>query len=78
MTTDPFGRFRISGAGADHLAVLRPHRSGMAQGERTFLVGEPCSGVRQVKSGTTLDLGEVRVKAGPEVRKFGSMRMFPD
>jgi hypothetical protein len=39
-------------------------RLGIVRG-RTFFLGEPPLGDKQVKSGKTLDLGDVRVKPGP-------------
>ena len=53
------GRFRIEGIVPEVKFTLS-----ITQG-RTFFVGEPRIGVRQVKSGETLDLGGVRVKPGP-------------
>jgi RNA polymerase sigma factor (sigma-70 family) len=57
--TDKDGRFRIEGIVPDVKFQLRIYQG------RTFLVGEPRIGARQVKSGATLDLGDVRVKPGP-------------
>jgi hypothetical protein len=59
IRTDKDGRFKIEGIVPDVKFSLN-----ITQG-RTFLVGEPRIGVRQVKPGATLDLGEVRVKPGP-------------
>jgi RNA polymerase sigma factor (sigma-70 family) len=56
IRTDKEGRFRIEGIVPEVKFTL-----GIRQG-RTFLVGEPRIGVRQVKPGETLDLGDVRVK----------------
>jgi RNA polymerase sigma factor (sigma-70 family) len=58
IRTDKDGRFRIAGLVPEVKFTVN-----ITQG-RTFLVGEPRIGVRQVKSGQTLDLGEVRVKPG--------------
>ena len=57
--TDKDGRFRIEGIVPDVKFQLNIYQG------RTFLVGEPRIGVRQVKSGETLNLGDVRVKPGP-------------
>jgi len=57
--TDKDGRFRIEGVVPEVKFQLNIYR------ERTFLVGEPRIGVRQVKAGGTLNLGDVRVKPGP-------------
>jgi RNA polymerase sigma factor (sigma-70 family) len=59
VRTDKDGRFRVEGIVPDVKFTL-----GITQG-RTFFVGEPRIGSRQVKSGETLDLGEIRVKPGP-------------
>jgi hypothetical protein len=57
--TDKDGRFRIEGIVPEVKFPL-----GIVRG-RTFFVGEPRIGARQVKPGETLDLGAVRVKPGP-------------
>jgi RNA polymerase sigma factor (sigma-70 family) len=57
--TDKDGRFRIDGIVPEVKFNLNIYQG------RTFLVGEPRIGVRQVKSGATLDLGDVRTKPGP-------------
>ncbi|HTU91583.1 MAG TPA: carboxypeptidase-like regulatory domain-containing protein, partial [Gemmataceae bacterium] len=59
VRTDKAGRFRLEGIVPEvkfTLAIVRG---------RTFFVGEPRIGLRQVKPGETLDLGDVRVKPGP-------------
>ncbi|HEY7326460.1 MAG TPA: sigma-70 family RNA polymerase sigma factor [Gemmataceae bacterium] len=58
IRTDKDGRFRIDGIVPDVKFMLS-----ISQG-RTFLVGEPRIGLRQVKPGQTLDLGAIRVKPG--------------
>jgi RNA polymerase sigma factor (sigma-70 family) len=57
--TDKEGRFRITGIVPEVKFNLNIYQG------RTFLVGEPRIGVRQVKSGETLNLGDVKVKPGP-------------
>jgi RNA polymerase sigma factor (sigma-70 family) len=59
IRTDKEGRFRVDGIVPDVQFTL-----GITQG-RTFLIGEPPIGVKQVKAGEMLDLGDVRVKPGP-------------
>jgi RNA polymerase sigma factor (sigma-70 family) len=59
IRTDKDGRFRIEGIVPEVKFTL-----GIVRG-RTFFVGEPRIGARQVKPGETLDLGAVRVKPGP-------------
>lgn len=59
IRTDKDGRFRVEGIVPDVKFTL-----GITQG-RTFFIGEPRIGARQVKAGETLDLGDVRVKPGP-------------
>lgn len=56
MHTDKDGRFRLEGLVPEVKFSL-----GLRKG-RTSFVGEPRIGLRQVESGKTLDLGEVRVK----------------
>ncbi len=58
IRTDKEGRFRLEGIVPDVKFMLS-----ISQG-RTSLVGEPRIGVRQVKAGQTLNLGDVRVKPG--------------
>lgn len=57
--TDKDGRFRLEGI----VPELR-FRLGIVRG-RTFFLGEPPIGDKQLKRAETLDLGEVRVKPGP-------------
>ncbi|MHB1421837.1 MAG: sigma-70 family RNA polymerase sigma factor [Gemmataceae bacterium] len=59
VRTDKDGRFRLDG-----IVPEVKFRVGIVRG-RTFFVGEPGIGSRQVKAGETLDLGDVRVKPGP-------------
>jgi protocatechuate 3,4-dioxygenase beta subunit len=59
IRTDKDGRFRIEGIVPEVKFQLNIYQG------RTFLVGEPRIGARQVKSGATLDLGDVRTKPGP-------------
>ena len=60
IRTDKDGRFRVEGIAPEVKFTL-----GIAKG-RTSFVGEPRIGLRQVGSGETLELGEVRVKpVGP-------------
>jgi hypothetical protein len=54
--TDKAGRFRIEGVVSELKFPLNLRK------ERTFFVGEPRLGVKQIKPGETLDLGDVRVK----------------
>jgi RNA polymerase sigma factor (sigma-70 family) len=54
--TDKDGRFRLDGLIPDVKFSLGLHKG------RTYFVGEPRIGLRQVESGKTLDLGDVRVK----------------
>jgi hypothetical protein len=54
--TDKNGRFRIEGIVPEVKFMLNVYQG------RTFLVGEPRIGARQVKPGETLDLGDRRVK----------------
>lgn len=56
--TDKDGRFRIEGIVPEVKFQLSIQRG------RTFLVGEPRIGIRQVKPGETINLGDVRVKPG--------------
>jgi RNA polymerase sigma factor (sigma-70 family) len=56
VRTDKDGRFRVGGIVPEVKFTL-----GITQG-RTFFIGEPPIGARQVKPGATLDLGDVRVK----------------
>jgi RNA polymerase sigma factor (sigma-70 family) len=56
--TDADGRFRLDGLVPDAKFGL-----GISKG-KTFLAGEPRLGLRQVKSGATLDLGEFRTRPG--------------
>jgi RNA polymerase sigma factor (sigma-70 family) len=56
--TDADGRFRLEGLIPDAKFGL-----GISKG-KTFLVGEPRIGLREVKSSATLDLGDVRTKPG--------------
>jgi RNA polymerase sigma factor (sigma-70 family) len=58
VRTDADGRFRLDGLIPDAKFGL-----GISKG-KTFLVGEPRLGLRQVKSGATLDLGEFRTRPG--------------
>jgi hypothetical protein len=58
IRTDKDGRFRIDGIVPEVKFMLSIYQG------RTFLVGEPRIGARQVKPGQTLDLGDVRVKPG--------------
>ena len=58
VRTDKDGRFRLEGGIADLKFGL-----GLTQG-RTYLVGAPRLGPRQVASGKMLDLGDIRVKPG--------------
>lgn len=59
IRTDKDGRFRIDGIVPEVKFTV-----GITLG-RTFFVGEPRIGARQVKSGETFNLGDVRVKPGP-------------
>jgi RNA polymerase sigma factor (sigma-70 family) len=59
IRTDKDGHFRIEGMVPDMKFGLSLRH------DRSFLVGEPRIGLRQVKPGETLDLGEVRVKPRP-------------
>lgn len=54
--TDKEGRFRVDGLVPDVQFSLNLHKG------RTYYIGEPRIGLRQVESGKTLDLGEVRIK----------------
>ncbi len=56
VRTDEDGRFRVKGV----VPGLK-FRLGLRR-DRTFFVGEPRFGVKQVKPGEALDLGDVRVK----------------
>jgi RNA polymerase sigma factor (sigma-70 family) len=56
IRTDKDGRFRLEGIVPDVQFMLSIYQG------RTFFVGEPSIGARQVKPGETLDLGDVRVK----------------
>jgi RNA polymerase sigma factor (sigma-70 family) len=56
IRTDKEGRFRLEGIVPDVQFTLNIYRG------RTFFVGEPGIGARQVKQGQTLDLGDVCVK----------------
>ena len=57
VETDKEGRFRVDGLVPDVKISL-----GLTKG-RTYFVGEPRIGLRQVGPGKTLDLGDVRVRA---------------
>jgi RNA polymerase sigma factor (sigma-70 family) len=59
IRTGKDGRFRIEGIVPEVKFTLD-----IMQG-RTYFIGEPRIGARQVKPGETLDLGDVRVKPGP-------------
>jgi RNA polymerase sigma factor (sigma-70 family) len=54
--TDKDGRFRVDGLVPEVKFSLGLHKG------RTYYIGEPRIGLRQVESGKTLDLGDVRVK----------------
>jgi hypothetical protein len=56
IRTDKEGRFRVEG-----IVPQVKFTVNITKG-RTYFVGEPRIGVKQVKPGETLDLGDVRVK----------------
>jgi RNA polymerase sigma factor (sigma-70 family) len=58
VRTDADGRFRLEGLVPDAKFGV-----GISKG-KTFLVGEPRIGLRQVKPGATLDLGDFRTRPG--------------
>ncbi len=58
IRTDKDGRFRLEGIVPNVQFMLSIYQG------RTFLVGEPRIGTKQVKPGETLDLGTIRVKPG--------------
>ncbi len=58
IRTDKDGRFRLEGIVPNVQFMLSIYQG------RTFLVGEPRIGAKQVKPGETLDLGAIRVKPG--------------
>jgi RNA polymerase sigma factor (sigma-70 family) len=54
--TEKDGRFRVDGVVPDVKFSMGLHKG------RTYYMGEPRIGLRQVESGKTLDLGDVRIK----------------
>jgi uncharacterized GH25 family protein len=56
IRTDKNGRFRVKGIVPNLKFLLRIYHG------RTFLVGEPRIGLKEVKPGETLDLGDIRTK----------------